>query len=218
MRSRIKVKVMGECHKVKVKVVGEDLDVRFGETTPFKIFLPLWGHWPQTEVMGAPEPVLCFFLMGVYKNPLLFMLANNFPSRNQLKLNLRWHKMTKATLCRYLGPSQWKVAFQVLYMFQVLVLHVFLLAQTFALLILAWLGARLCRVQQRATRSHYQSKIFVCASTNCADAVDQLFSKIGCLRLFVFCFDFLSPSLGIKTKLALTPEYLALRQVYTLFL
>ncbi len=36
------------------------------------------------------------------------------------------------------------------------------------------LGARLCRVQQRAKKSHYQSKVFVCVSNNRADAVDWL--------------------------------------------
>ncbi len=51
----------------------------------------------------------------------------------------------------------------------------------------AILGAWLCRVQQRqiitlksetkikrAEKSHYQSEVFVCLSTNCADAVDRL--------------------------------------------
>ncbi len=36
------------------------------------------------------------------------------------------------------------------------------------------LGARLCRVQQRAKKSHYQSEVFVCVSSNRADAVDRL--------------------------------------------
>ncbi len=36
------------------------------------------------------------------------------------------------------------------------------------------LGARLCRVQQRAKKSHNQSEDFVCVSNNRADAVDQL--------------------------------------------
>ena len=36
------------------------------------------------------------------------------------------------------------------------------------------LGARLCRVQQRARKSNYQSKVFVCVSSNRADAVDRL--------------------------------------------
>ncbi len=36
------------------------------------------------------------------------------------------------------------------------------------------LGARLCKVQQRANKSHYQSKVFVYVSNNHADAVDQL--------------------------------------------
>ncbi len=49
------------------------------------------------------------------------------------------------------------------------------------------LGAQLCRVQQRriithkfetkrkrAEKIHYQSEVFVCVSTNCADAVDRL--------------------------------------------
>ncbi len=44
---------------------------------------------------------------------------------------------------------------------------------------LSCLGARLCRVQQRAKRSHYQSKMFVCVSTYCADAVDWLLLNIS---------------------------------------
>ncbi len=36
------------------------------------------------------------------------------------------------------------------------------------------LGARLCRVQQGAKKSHYQSKMFVCVSNNRADTVDRL--------------------------------------------
>ncbi len=36
------------------------------------------------------------------------------------------------------------------------------------------LGARLCRVRQRAKKSHYQSKVFVCVSNSRADAVDRL--------------------------------------------
>ena len=36
------------------------------------------------------------------------------------------------------------------------------------------LGARLCRVRQRAKRSTYQSKVFVCVSNSRADAVDRL--------------------------------------------
>ena len=36
------------------------------------------------------------------------------------------------------------------------------------------LGARLCRVQQRAKKSHYQSKVFVCVLNNRADGVDRL--------------------------------------------
>ena len=36
------------------------------------------------------------------------------------------------------------------------------------------LGARLCRVQQRAKKSRYQSEVFVCESTYRADAVDRL--------------------------------------------
>ena len=36
------------------------------------------------------------------------------------------------------------------------------------------LGARLCRVQQRAKRSHYQSEVFVCVSHNRVYAVDRL--------------------------------------------
>ncbi len=35
------------------------------------------------------------------------------------------------------------------------------------------LGARLCRVQQRAKNSHNQSEEFVCVSNNRADAVDR---------------------------------------------
>ena len=37
------------------------------------------------------------------------------------------------------------------------------------------LGAWFSRVQQRAKKSHDQSKILVCVFTNRADAVDQLF-------------------------------------------
>ncbi len=36
------------------------------------------------------------------------------------------------------------------------------------------LGARLCQVQQRAMKCHYQSKEFVCVSNCRADAVDRL--------------------------------------------
>ncbi len=36
------------------------------------------------------------------------------------------------------------------------------------------LGARLCQVQQRAKRSYYQPKVFVCVSNNHVDAVDRL--------------------------------------------
>ena len=36
------------------------------------------------------------------------------------------------------------------------------------------LGPRLCRVQQRAKKSRYQSEVFVCVSTHCRDAVDRL--------------------------------------------
>ncbi len=36
------------------------------------------------------------------------------------------------------------------------------------------LGAQLCRVRQRAKKSHYQSKVFVCVSNSRADAVDRL--------------------------------------------
>ena len=35
-------------------------------------------------------------------------------------------------------------------------------------------GARLCRVQQRAKKTHYQSEVFVCVSSNHADVVDWL--------------------------------------------
>ena len=37
------------------------------------------------------------------------------------------------------------------------------------------LGALLCRVRQRAKKSHYQYKVFVCVSNNCVDAINQLF-------------------------------------------
>ena len=40
------------------------------------------------------------------------------------------------------------------------------------------LGAQLCQVQQRAKKSHYHSKVFVCVSNNCADAVDRLLMLI----------------------------------------
>ena len=36
------------------------------------------------------------------------------------------------------------------------------------------LGARLCRVQQRVNKSHYQSKRFVCLLDNHADVFAQL--------------------------------------------
>ncbi len=39
------------------------------------------------------------------------------------------------------------------------------------------LGARLCRVQQRAKKSDYQTTVFVCVLNNCMDAVDQLLIK-----------------------------------------
>ncbi len=35
------------------------------------------------------------------------------------------------------------------------------------------LGTRLCRVRQRAKKSHYQSKVFVCVSNSRADEVDR---------------------------------------------
>ncbi len=41
------------------------------------------------------------------------------------------------------------------------------------------LGARLCRVQRRAKKSHYQSRVFVCVSNNCTDAGDRLL--IACI-------------------------------------
>ncbi len=44
------------------------------------------------------------------------------------------------------------------------------------------LGARLCRVQQRAKKSHYQSYVFVCVSSNRVDAVDRL------LIYFAICY------------------------------
>ncbi len=37
----------------------------------------------------------------------------------------------------------------------------------------------LCRVRQRAKRSHYQSKVFVCVPNSRADAVDRLLILIG---------------------------------------
>ena len=39
-------------------------------------------------------------------------------------------------------------------------------------------SSRLCRVQQRAKKSHYQSKVFVCVSSNLADVVDWLLIMI----------------------------------------
>ncbi len=41
------------------------------------------------------------------------------------------------------------------------------------------LGALLCRVRQRAKKSHYQSKVFVCVSNSRADAVDRLLISNG---------------------------------------
>ena len=35
-------------------------------------------------------------------------------------------------------------------------------------------SVRLCRVQQRAKKSYYQSRVFVCVSSNRMDAVDRL--------------------------------------------
>ncbi len=40
------------------------------------------------------------------------------------------------------------------------------------------LGARLCRVQQRAQKNHDQSNVFVCVASNRADAFDRLLIKI----------------------------------------
>ncbi len=40
------------------------------------------------------------------------------------------------------------------------------------------LGARLCHVQHRAKKTHYQSKVFVCVSNNHADVVDRLLINI----------------------------------------
>ncbi len=44
------------------------------------------------------------------------------------------------------------------------------------------LGARLCRVRQRAKKSHYQAKVFVCVSNSRMDAVDRLFVKYNHLH------------------------------------
>ncbi len=41
------------------------------------------------------------------------------------------------------------------------------------------LGARLCQVQQRAKKSHYQSKGFICVCNNRSDAVDRLLIHYG---------------------------------------
>ena len=50
------------------------------------------------------------------------------------------------------------------------------------------LGARLCQVQQRAKKSHYQSKMLVCVSTNRADAVDGLLLEVQPrAELKIFC-------------------------------
>ncbi len=43
------------------------------------------------------------------------------------------------------------------------------------------LGSRLCRVQQRAKKSH-QSRVFVCVSNNCTDVVDRLLIRIVYLQ------------------------------------
>ena len=49
------------------------------------------------------------------------------------------------------------------------------------------LGARLCRVQERARViiSHYQSITFVCVSNNHADAVDQHLISASNLRVII---------------------------------
>ena len=51
------------------------------------------------------------------------------------------------------------------------------------------LGARLCRVQQRAKKSHYQSRMFVCVSNDRADAVDRVLIIVygsKCTRLVLW--------------------------------
>ncbi len=40
------------------------------------------------------------------------------------------------------------------------------------------LVARLCRVQQRTKKSHYQSQVFVCVSSYLTDAVDRLLIQV----------------------------------------
>ena len=54
------------------------------------------------------------------------------------------------------------------------------------------IGAGLCRVQQRAKKSHYQSKVFVCVSSNRVDAVDRL------LILVLFLLSFFRPFIKVK--------------------
>ncbi len=47
------------------------------------------------------------------------------------------------------------------------------------------LRSRLCRVQKRAKKNHYQSEVFVCVSNNLADAVDRLLIFIYSLLSFI---------------------------------
>ncbi len=50
--------------------------------TPVNNFLPLWGRWPQTGVMGAPEPSVAFLLDGIVDRKLshIFFSLNLIPN------------------------------------------------------------------------------------------------------------------------------------------
>ncbi len=50
------------------------------------------------------------------------------------------------------------------------------------------LGARLCRVQQRAKKSHYQSVVFVRVSSNRAEAVERLLMSTWFCRKCIHSF------------------------------
>ncbi len=60
------------------------------------------------------------------------------------------------------------------------------------------LGDRLCRVQQRAKKSHYQSTVFVCVSSNRADAVDLLLFDIVSVCLSV-CYHLMAERTDMRT-------------------
>ena len=63
-------------------------------------------------------------------------------------------------------------------------------------------SGQLCRVQQSAKNSHYQSKLFVCVSSNHADAVDWLLI-LGCFKYLVFSW----VMSGVKAKKTIYSEF-----------